>query len=438
LVVDDGPNKGEYVVSAVTGPTSLNIQGTWPFAPTTVNYRIVKTTDWSTAAKYRMARDSSGEVILLKDTDPEPLIRVGYNSLPLRNVGIVKDLSGGLPAVVFGAFDQGNISQSRWDFVRYGITRSPNELRIVPHHEFLNQWNVMHSPERLRTTLPHELTDFKSSSTGIVPKKGPDFLADPGLLAFTLLNEGTPLVPSTQTFEVRAPYATEEFVSALNRPEDVLNNDGDFVLNDSGKRFKLVVPDDVLYNCLDVIEQTEGETDLITPFDDECQPTFRGFQYTKEVCLEYEADVLPENDLAAPTPWVLKSDDPGQVSASAFASVLTYSTGVLGSRTVYRNDTPLPDAPSLITEARFRLKLLNDSTAGTGDSQVRFGLSAPGMTLALAFVTTPLAERFVLVLDQNTGAIMGSQTFDYLDGAFHDYRIVRNPGLGKVQIFIDS
>jgi hypothetical protein len=126
------------------------------------------------------------------------------------------------------------------------------------------------------------------------------------------------------------------------------------------------------------------------------------------------------------------------VSTSAFAGILTYSTGVTGTRTVYRNNTPLPDAPGLQTEAKFRIKLLNDSTGGTGDSQVRFGLSAPGMTLGLAFVTTPLAERYVLALDMNTNAIVGAMVFDYLDGNYHDYRIVRDPALGTVQIFIDA
>jgi hypothetical protein len=132
----------------------------------------------------------------------------------------------------------------------------------------------------------------------------------------------------------------------------------------------------------------------------------------------------------------LLSDTPGDVSASAFAGILTYSTA--GSKTVYRNDTPLPDAPSLQTEARFRIKLLEDSTGGTDDTQVRFGLSAPGMTLALAFVTISTGERMVLVLDQNNGAIVGGIPFDFLDGLYHDYRIVRDPSAGTVQVFIDS
>jgi hypothetical protein len=439
LVVDDGPNQGVYEIASAAAQ-NLTLTTTWPHQPTLVDYRIVKETDWSAQHKYRLARDSTGQVIVLLDSDPEPLILVGYNSidLPASSAGIIRTLSGGLPAVAFGAFSVENLSQSNWDYVRYGITRSVTELRITPHHEFLNQWNVMHSPERLYTTLPHTLTDFKSSSTGQPPKTEPDFLADPDLMAFTLLNEGTPIVPQTQTFEVRSPYPVQEFISGLNRPEDVLNDDADFVLNDGALRFRLIVPNDVLYSSLDIIEQSTGEQGLIKPFGDCCQPTITGLRYTDRVCLTYEADVLPEDDTAAPTEWHLVSDDPGQVSASAFAGVLTYSTGSGGTRTVYRNDTPLPDAPGLRTEARWRFKILADSTLGTGDSQIRVGLSAPGLTVAIAFVTTPLAERIVYVLDANNGNILGSATFDFLDGNYHTYRLVRDPGAGVVQFHIDS
>lgn len=440
LIVDFGPNKGVYEVAAVINGQALTIVGAWPFGPTTVDYRVVKETDWTVPHKYRLTRDTTGEVALLFETDPTPLIRIGYNSidLPSSGSGIVKTLSNGLAAIAFGSFSPENLEQSYWDFVRYGITRSPTELRIAPHHQFLNQWNVMESPERLYTALPHELTSFKSSSTGIVPKKDPDFLRDPGLPAFTQLNDSTPLVPSTQTFEVRGPFPVQEYVSALNNPEDVLNNDGDFTLNDSTIHYRLIVPDDVLYTSLDVIEQVTGEEDLIAPFGECCGPAFSGFEYQKEVCLTYDADsdLLPENDTSAPTPWVRESDFPIDVTASVAAGTLTYRT--TGSKTVYKNNTTLPDAPGLQTEAKFRLRLVDDATLGTGDTQVRFGLSAPGLTIALAFVTSPIAERYVLVVDLNNGAYLGAVSFDFLDGNFHDYRITRDPGAGLVRVSIDS
>lgn len=440
LIVDAGPNRGVYTVAGVGSPTTLTIVGTWPSSPSLVTYRIARETDWTIAHKIRLTRDSTGEVAILLDADTTPSIRVGYNSidLPASGVGVIKTLADGLPTFAFGSFDAENIAQSRWDFVRYGMTRSVTEQGIAPHHQFLNQWNVMSSPERLFTLLPHELTSFKSSSTGIVPKKDPDFLADAGLPAWTQLNQDTPLVPRTQTWEVRGPFPVQEFVAGLNRPEDVLNNDGDFTLNDGTRRFGLLVPDDVLYTSLDVIEQTTGDTELLAPFDDECAVEISNLTYQKEVCLEYDGAVLPQNDPAATTPWVLVSDNPAEVSASAFAGILTYGTGGVGTKTVYRNDNALPDHPSLQTEASFRLRVLSDTSGGGGDTQIKFGLSAPGMTIALTFVTTPLGERLVLVLDQNNGNILGSVSFDFLDGAFHEYRIVRDPGAGVVRIFIDS
>lgn len=440
LIVDSGANRGVYEVASVGSPTTLTIVGVWPTQPSQVDYRIAKETDWTTLRKYRFVRDTTGEVALILGSDPVPAIRIGYNSidLPASGSGVIRTLANGLPAVVFGSMDSQNLAQSSWEYLRYGITRTASELRLAPHHQVLNQWNVMHSPERLFSALPHTLTSFKSSSTGIPPKTDPDFLADPGLPAWTQLNQSTPLVPLTQNFQTRGPYPTQTFVSALNRPEDILNSDGDFSLNDSAIRFELIIPKDVLYSSLDVIEQITGEDDLLAPFSDECQPTFAGFQYQKEVCLTYEGTTLPENDTTAPTPWTLVSDNPAEVSASAFSGALTYGTGATGTITVYRNDTPLPDHPSLQTEVSFRLRVLSDTTSGAGDTQIKFGLSAPGMTIALTFVTASTGERFVLVLDQNNGNVLGSVSFDFLDGAYHVYRIVRDPGHGIVQIFIDS
>ncbi len=440
LIVDDGPNAGVYEIASITSETTLTLTTTWTQQPSEVTYRIAEEADWTTQHKWRLARDSQGTVTLLRDSESTPLIQIGYTSLdlPISGVSGIRTITGGLPAIVFGTFESRTLSQSNWDYVRYGLTRSPTELRIVPHHEILNQWNVMHSPERLFTTLSHTLTDFKSSSTGQPPKTDPDFLEDPNLTAFTVLNEDTPIVPLTQTFEVRAPFPITEFISGLNRPEDVLNSDADFTLNDGAIRYRLIVPDDILYSSLDIIEQSSGEKSLITPFSDGCGCGVQDMklEYVNDVCLTYDGDVLPEDDTAVPTPWALVSDNPAEVSTSTFSSVLTYSTGSGGTKTVYRNDTSLPDAPSLRTEAQFRMRVLNDGTLGTDDTQIRAGLSAPNLTVALAFITTPLAERFILVIDLNNGNVMGSITFDYLDGNYHTYHIVRDPGAGVVQVSI--
>jgi hypothetical protein len=303
----------------------------------------------------------------------------------------------------------------------------------------MNQRNVIASFEHHLTNTPHSHTDFWSGSEGIPPQTEPDFLKDPGLVAYTLLNEGTPLVPSTQTFEVRRPTPVLVSLVGFNRPEDILNSQA-FVLNEGDRLIKLLVPDDVLYNSLQVIEKTTGAENLIAPFDDEgaAHGFFGTLEFQKTACLTYDGDVLPENDAAAPTAWERVSDNPAHVTASAFAGVLTYGTDGVGTRTMYRNPSPLPDCISLQTEVKFRLKLLNDASSGLGDTQVRFGFSSLGLTMALAFVTTPSGQRYVLVKDLNNGQVVGGLLFDFNDGLYHDYRLVRDVATASIQVFIDS
>lgn len=439
LVIDTGPNAGVYFIAGAT-PTFLVVVGVFPSTPSQVDYRIPREVDWTAPHRYRMVRAPDGAVSLFLDAETAPLVRADYSplSLPPSSAGVPRQLSGGLPSIVWGAVDPTNLSQSAWDFVRYGITSSPVESRIVPPHHVFNQRNTIASAEHLFTDVPHPHTDFWSSSDGIPPQGVPDFLRDPSVLAYTLLNQGTPLVPSTQTAEVRGITATDVFVSSLNNIEDVLNNDGDFTLNDGTIKTSLVYPPDVLYSNLEVIETVSGVPDLLTPFCDDCPgPTFRGVQYQNEVCLTYTAVALPEDTLS-PTPWERVSDVPANVSATVFSGVLTYSTTGL-TRTVYRNNTPLPDSPGLITEVTFRMKVAQDATFGLGDSQVRLGFSAtPNMTVALAFITAPLGDRYVLVTDLNNGNVLGGIPFDWYDGAMHTYRLVRNPGMGTLQVFVDS
>lgn len=439
LIVDSGSNKGTYEIVSVA-PTVLTFAAVWPVQPSVVTYRVPLQVDWTTPHKYRLSRSPDGSTVLMLDSQPTALITIGYNEmdLPPSAVGVPVIISGGLPSITWGAFDPTNLSSTLWDFVRYGITRAPTEMRIVPHHENLNQRNVMASPDHLRTTIPHSHTDFWSSDIGIPPQTEPDFLKNPLLIAYTLLNEGTPLVPSTQSTEVQVPTPTVEFVSALNRPEDLLNIDGDFKLNDGALRHILKVPNDVLYTSLSVLETTTGDVDLVTPFCDSCEtPDWGTFYWTKETCLTYDGAVLPENSGSA-TPWTRRDDVPADVFATPFSGVLTYGT-TGPTRTVYRNPTSLPDSVSLTTEVTIRMRVLQDATFGLGDSQVRLGFSSSaGFTLSLAFVTTPLGERYVLIVDQNTLAVLGGIPFNWYDGLFHVYRMVRDPSTSSVLVFVDS
>ena len=117
---------------------------------------------------------------------------------------------------------------------------------------------------------------------------------------------------------------------------------------------------------------------------------------------------------------------------------LTYGTSG-PTRMVYRNPTALPDSVSLTTEIKVRMRVLADVTFGLGDSQVRLGFSSTaGFTLSLAFVTTLTGERYVLLVDQNTLTVLGGIPFDWYDGLFHTYRMVRDPTGASVLVFVDT
>ncbi len=434
LIIDEGPNQGVYTIDAVPDGVHVTILGVFPSGPTLVSYRVPLQTDWTTLHKYRIVR-TPGEVAVLLDSISSPIISVAYNQLELpgSSVGVPHTINGNISSIIWGAFDFQQLSQTAWDFVRYGVTRSSTELRIVPPHQVLNQRNLISSPEHLTTSIAHQHTDFWSSNTGIPPRS---LYEDPSLQAFTRLNEGTPLVPSTQSWEVRRPTPVTEFLSGLNRPGDVLNNDGGFVLNDARTRVRLLIPDDVLYRDLDVIERVDGSPDLIQPFADMGGPTAMTGEYTKEVCLQYTPVVLPELDTSG-TPWVLASDTPSLVTTGVSSGVLTYQTTGAGTRTIYRNSTPLPDS-SLETEVTFRLKLLQDGTGGTGDTGVRYGFSALGLTAAIAWVTDILGNRFVDFLDLHNGNLLARIPFDFNDGLFHTYRFVKDPSVGMIHFYIDG
>lgn len=440
LLIDSGPNEGVYRIVTVTS-SQVTLDRPLPFGPSAVNFRVPAPLDWQQDHRYRLVRSPAGSVALFLDADTEPLLRVPYgDALAESFTGVPSRLAGGLPSVSWGSFDPTQLSSTLWGYVRYGATRAPNELRLAPHHQVLNQRNVMASPGHLRTPVVHSHTDYWSSSTGVPPQGGvpqtgeQDLFRNTSVTAYTELNEGTPLVPSTQTSEVRVPTPVMEFVSSFNRPEDVLNVDGDFLFNDGTVRHKLLVPDDVLYNSLEVIEHRTGETGLVAPMDDSLEPVGYALEWRRRVCLAYDGTDLPENAPDQPTPWSLVADDPSHTQVSTSVGVLRFATDAVGTSALYRNPTLLPDAPSLSTEVTFRVRVAQDGTLGLGDSQVRLGFSATGMTLALAFVTLSTGPRMVLVVDQKAQTILGGIPFDYLDGNFHTYRMVRDPGRNTVTI----
>jgi hypothetical protein len=407
----------------------------FPLVPAEVGYRIPAQTDWAAYHQYRVVRDPGGGVSVFLDNDALPFIRVGYNEidLPSSSVGILKVLGGGIPCIAFGSFDPTNLEQTAWDYVRYGITRSNSERETAPHHQILNQRNVISSPEHLTTSVPHTHTNFWSSSVGIPPQTEQDLLRNNAIPAYTQLNEGTPAMLLTQTSEIREPIAVIEPLSVPTTPEDVLLGSSGFVLNDSATRIKLLVPNDVLYNSLQLFEAATGENRLIAPMSDRLA-SLGSINFTRDVCLVYDGATLPE---VSDSTWSIASDEPLNVTRSVASGVLSYGTNNGGTRTVYRNPTPLMDV-NLRNEVSFRIKLANDGSNGGGDTQARFGFSAPGMTIALGLVTLATGDRYAILYDLNANTVIAGIPFDFLDGAYHVYKITRDPSAGTVDFSIDA
>ncbi len=273
FIIDDGDNRGVYQIIAPVTSTTLYLSAPLPQPGATVaKYRIPKETDWTTDHTYQILRDPSGFVGVFQDSSSVPLIRVEYNhvTLPPSLIGLPSVINRGLPSVSWGAFDSTNLSQTAWDFVHYAITTSPIEVKIVPPHQVSNQRNLMASPEHLFGTLPHSHTQYSSASTGVL-YQWEAYVNNPGVRAFTKLNEGTPPVPLSQTFS-KARTITIEIPSS-GFGDSSLGTD--FFGSGNLPETTITIPARTgsLYNNIEIIEKVSGEENLISAFADEVSIT---------------------------------------------------------------------------------------------------------------------------------------------------------------------
>lgn len=269
---------------------------------------------------YYQAEDGTAGSGFITDTD-EPSagwINVEYRFLP-RSSGTT------LGIVSFGSLDSRSISQSRWDWVRYRLFKHPTEDRIAPEHMLLNQFNVITSGELTKDTGLEQVTvvtldktrvtllpthlyaksvykiidgetvwtsedwsfdpvsqtitlqqdlqtgdvkEFSSEHANIQvyfipghPVTNTYLQGQPLLDGITKLNEGTPPVPRSQTAESEIEVV---FGSFLNSPEDVLNDDPEFVLNDPYRTIRHKDVEGSLYEDLEFFEVDDGgQTGLI-------------------------------------------------------------------------------------------------------------------------------------------------------------------------------
>lgn len=328
-------------------------------------------------------------------------INVEYAHLPRA-----KTTFGG---VEFGALSGRALTQQRWRRVRYRVYTHTTEDYTSPHHMVLNQYNVITSGERgtdktvetvtvqsltsttvslkpahiyaarvftvtdgstvystttwsfdadtqvitLTTPLSAENTPVTVSFAPGKPVTSTYLKAQPLLDSVTLLNEGTPPFPKSQT-----ATATSSVVSgsALNNPNDTLNDgDLDFILNDPYQTLEFTDVEGSLYDQLSFFElDDKGQRGLISIVCDGPAPG-EGFSG-----LAVEGTMFTEQFKAQDA---TVTDGPFSQTSVFHASGGNYVGGNLGPGTMVL----YPTAPAIKTpgsgaiERRMRLNMRMDS-----------------------------------------------------------------------------
>jgi hypothetical protein len=93
--------------------------------------------------------------------------------------------------------------------------------------------------------------------------------SQPLLDGVTLLNAGTPSVTKSHVGKDMGSLA---FGSRINDPNDTLNNDPDFILNDPFRRIEFTSDPEIDYENIEFCEVSEGEDCRLSPFCDDSIP----------------------------------------------------------------------------------------------------------------------------------------------------------------------
>jgi len=306
-------------------------------ASNSTNLATLVEMDWRDSIEFRVHRDANWGVILQRPDLPLPpnytetfvteitepsagWISVEYAELPIQG-----ELFG---KILWGSLDAGSISQQRWFTTSYRIYKHFSDDYRSPQNMVLNRVNVITSGEPLVDTTP-ELVVVTSLSATLISLRptnifanaiyrvleGDDTLipygtwrfdrdsqtifldnalsgenvpvtvvfgpgkpytatyleAQPLLDSITLLNEGTPPVPKQQQ---EGSILVPTSGSRVNDPNDVLNTDTDFILNDPYTYLRDERDENALYADMDFFEVTNGgEEGLLSSL---CDDTFSG------------------------------------------------------------------------------------------------------------------------------------------------------------------
>lgn len=282
---------------------------------------VIEDMDWTSDISVRVRKDPGWGVTVYRPDLPLPpyydpdsyatditnpsegWINVEYPRLPR--------VTGVLGQVRFGALDPRSVTQQRWSEVRYRIYAHASEDFLAPQGMVLNRFNVITSGEYNEDVTPEVVTVptvtptiisltpshiyadrvfnvlvegtvygpsaftfdesiqtiFLSSATVPVgvdatvtfapgkPITNTYLKAQPVLDSITLLNDGTPPVPKDQTADATRE---EVFGSQINDPNDTLNDDPDFILNDPFRLIQFTAGENSLYDCMEFCEVDDG------------------------------------------------------------------------------------------------------------------------------------------------------------------------------------
>jgi len=381
--------------------------------------------DFISYHEYRITMDPKGDVGLFIDGNLS--ISLPYLDLPHIS-GSFFDIQGGPGSgVYFGSFDDSSMVLSEWDYLRYVITGS-NGLQItVPHHQILNQQNVMASPDHIYGLDAHIHTNFSTSSTGLpipIEEYYDRMLVED---AYTQLNRDTPPVPLTEETTLTK---VESFISSLNDPLLVLN-DLSFLIQNASKTVELVPNERGMYNTIDMRHKSEGnEDDKIYPALDSGIAALT-FEMSDPLCLDYNGSILPEDD-----GWDLEGI--GIYDSYLLGGNLVFQASGVNNR-VYRNLDPIFGALHPV-EFEVSLRVVQDVSSGSGDTSIRLELCNGKFPIRLGFFSSSQGKYVQIISIDALGdeSVVGHIPFNWGDSASHQYRVVLNPYQELIHVYIDD
>lgn len=150
-------------------------------------------------------------------------------------------------------------------------------------------------------------------------------------------------------------------------------------------------------------------------------------------------------DIPQFTPWIIRSTNPANVVVVPHSGVpdfLNYGTAgaTMGTATTYRSNTGLTDAVSNDIEMTVSVRIHNAYLGEDGDSSIYVGMNGvagPGFSVAIGFEVDPLSGGcYVKLQDLKAGKPVFKRLFNWNDGQFHTYKVVREAATDTMNLII--